>query len=171
MKLEVKEVKINRAMSEETPCYSCNVVLDGKRIGTCSNRGCGGDSDLHIKDREVEKRLRRWAAGLPEVDLMAGTGEEPMMYRRSLEGVIEDLVCKWDADRSFHRKAGKELAFRAVGYPYEPYAYSALEYGKGGVAEEKGKAVAFLESKYPAGVEVIDSVGQLQCGRNKGWTL
>ncbi len=54
MKLTVKNVKINKAMSDETTCFSCDVYIDGKMKGTAMNRGCGGANEYRPRElREV----------------------------------------------------------------------------------------------------------------------
>ena len=47
MKLTLKNVKVNKAMSEETHCFSATIYKDGKKVGTVCNRGHGGHLPRH----------------------------------------------------------------------------------------------------------------------------
>jgi hypothetical protein len=46
-RLTLKSFKTVRWMSEETICFTATVVLDGKVIGTATNEGHGGETDVH----------------------------------------------------------------------------------------------------------------------------
>ncbi len=41
-KYEIKNVKVNDAMSEETTCFSLDLYVDGKKFAAVSNQGRGG---------------------------------------------------------------------------------------------------------------------------------
>ena len=45
MKIELKNIKTNNALSQETICFSANLYLDGKKLGEVVNRGCGGSHE------------------------------------------------------------------------------------------------------------------------------
>ena len=59
MKIELKNIKTNNALSEETICFSANVYRDGKKIGTIGNRGCGGDHEYGF-DYDEQKLMNEW---------------------------------------------------------------------------------------------------------------
>lgn len=46
MKLELKNIKINQALSEETFCYSASLYKDGKKVAVVTNHGFGGPDEL-----------------------------------------------------------------------------------------------------------------------------
>lgn len=48
MKVEIKNLKVNQRLSEETLCFSCDLYVDGKRVGEASNHGTGGPTDVHV---------------------------------------------------------------------------------------------------------------------------
>lgn len=47
---ELRRVRTNRALSEETTCFSADIVADGVKIGEASNHGTGGPNDWHIEN-------------------------------------------------------------------------------------------------------------------------
>lgn len=44
--LKVKNVKVNKSLSEETLCFSCDVYENDKLVAYAKNRGCGGNTDI-----------------------------------------------------------------------------------------------------------------------------
>ena len=66
-KIELKNVKVNRCMSEETYCFSASVWVDGIRAGEVSNRGNGGP---HMYSPSgLEKQIDEYAKTLPDIDI------------------------------------------------------------------------------------------------------
>ena len=66
MKIELKNIKTNNALSEETICFSANVYRDGNKIGTIGNRGCGGDHEYGF-DYDEQKLMNEWCkSNLPK---------------------------------------------------------------------------------------------------------
>jgi len=65
MNIELRNVKYAAFASEETPCFSAAVFIDGKRVGEVSNDGHGGCH--RYSSREVEKRLDAYAKTLPPI--------------------------------------------------------------------------------------------------------
>ena len=48
--ITVKNVKIIQSMSEETLCFTATIYENGIKIGEASNRGYGGNTDIHLDD-------------------------------------------------------------------------------------------------------------------------
>ena len=44
-------------MSEETECFTTDITLDGKKIGTAENSGHGGSTFVRIADSKIEAEL------------------------------------------------------------------------------------------------------------------
>lgn len=63
MKIELKNIKEVKSLSEETPCFTATVYIDGKKAGEVSNRGQGGCNDYH--PRTLFARLKEHADTLP----------------------------------------------------------------------------------------------------------
>lgn len=56
MKLELRKVKFNEAMSEETACFSAELWDNGKKVCDVSNRGIGGSNDFHPYTKEIAEK-------------------------------------------------------------------------------------------------------------------
>jgi len=48
MEITIKNLKVIKALSEETLCFTATVYVDGKKAGTASNRGFGGMTDVYL---------------------------------------------------------------------------------------------------------------------------
>lgn len=59
MKIEVKKISHNARLSEETMCFSADLYIDGKNIGTVSNRGHGGSNDFGVYGAENQAAMYR----------------------------------------------------------------------------------------------------------------
>lgn len=63
MKVELKNIKVLASLSEETPCYTGTVYVDGKAAFAASNHGHGGPDDyrpLPGYDGPVEHDVSLW---------------------------------------------------------------------------------------------------------------
>lgn len=47
-RLSLDNIDINDRMSEETLCFSADLVFNGEVVGICSNRGCGGIAEYDL---------------------------------------------------------------------------------------------------------------------------
>jgi len=63
MKIELKNIKEVKALSEETPCFTATVYIDGKKAGEVSNHGTGGCNNYH--PRALYTRITEYADTLP----------------------------------------------------------------------------------------------------------
>lgn len=106
MNITLKNLKINDRLSDETTCFSATVVLDGKPIGTASNRGCGGCDEYHWTDREAGKRLEEYARTLPKVEAYG------MTFNPDLGSLIADLIDKQEEEKTLRRWCKTQVVFR-----------------------------------------------------------
>ena len=67
MKIELKAIQYAAFSSEETSCYSANLYIDGRKIGTVDNDGRGGCDRFHgdytafaAADAWCKANLPRW---------------------------------------------------------------------------------------------------------------
>lgn len=61
MKLELKNLKVHRDMSEETVCFSATIYADGKKAGRVKNEGMGGSNFYYWEDAELGTKIINWA--------------------------------------------------------------------------------------------------------------
>lgn len=57
MKIELRRLKIVERMSQETTCFIADVYIDGKKVGTAQNEGCGGSTNVAI-DAATSARIK-----------------------------------------------------------------------------------------------------------------
>ena len=92
MNLELKNLKINERLSEETTCFTATVYVDGKRAFDVANRGNGGPNEYYGNYEAAQK----YAASLPPY-VIKDEGEtcEEMTIRSlpyDLDMLIDDLI-------------------------------------------------------------------------------
>jgi hypothetical protein len=97
MKIELKNLKINTRLSEETTCFSATVYINGKRAFEAGNRGHGGCNEYH-GDISAAKA---YAATLPPYE-----GRLPY----DLDMLIDDLIAAAEYERALKRDL-KRVAF------------------------------------------------------------
>jgi hypothetical protein len=108
-KITLTKLKINRALSEETECFSATICLDGKPIGTCGNRGHGSDNEYFWTDREAGKRLREYAQSLPDSEY------EGMTLPMDLDILIGDIMEEIEVEKQHRRWCKTKLVYRLKG--------------------------------------------------------
>lgn len=111
MKIEIKNIKINKSFSEETICFKADVFVDGKKTAYASNDGHGGctfyNSYHKPNDDENLRQAEAYAKTLPS-HTYEGFGKT-MVIESTLEGIIDQAI-----DDKFNEgekaKAEKQLA-------------------------------------------------------------
>jgi len=110
MKLELKNIKIVKALSEETVCFTAFGYVNGIKTFTVSNRGHGGCHEYAEIDCEPDTRARfdavdAWAKSLPP-DHYNG-----MELPRDLDCVVDDLVIEHELRQLLKRMTKGKIAF------------------------------------------------------------
>lgn len=62
MKIELRHIKTNSVMSEETNCYSASLYIDGKYAGVVMNHGHGGCDEQRLEVDYDIKAINEWLA-------------------------------------------------------------------------------------------------------------
>jgi len=67
MKIEVKGIKYFSSMSDETNCFQATLYVDGKKVATCENQGCGGNTNICSLPGQEDKlkEAEKYAKSLP----------------------------------------------------------------------------------------------------------
>lgn len=117
MKIELKSIKYAAFASQETSCYSANLYVDGKKIGTVANEGHGGCDSFH-GDWESFKKADEWCkANLPK---WASYGETKLTNETDLEMHCGNLLETFLVTRDYKRAIKTKVLFRkAEGGIYE----------------------------------------------------
>lgn len=87
MNITLKNIKHIPRLSEETECFTASIYIDGVKKGEASNRGCGGNTDIH--PRELAESIHDYAKTLPPLYLR---WDPSLPYPQSGETIIEDLI-------------------------------------------------------------------------------
>lgn len=118
MRLELRKVKINKAMSDETTCFSADVFADGVRVGVASNRGCGGPNEFREVVPGAAARIAAYCKTLPPP-----YPGDPALGHLSMD--VDTLIGKLVDDHTeaefVKRHCRKKTLFRLVDTPPGEY--------------------------------------------------
>ena len=139
MKIELKNIKINHAFSEETLMFKADVYIDGVKAAFAQNDGRGGstfyhahfdgkDSDL-VEIRQLIHKAEAYAQSLPPI--ISDFGGQSFETKSDLEQIIDNLVYEFDSNKEkekFEKKKQKSMLNHVlVGVPngnsYSTYKY------------------------------------------------
>lgn len=109
MKIELRNVKHAAFASQETPCFSAAVFIDGKKAGEASNQGHGGPN--HIQPRSLEDALTAHAATLPDVATDYEIDGKPFSLRPTADYLISEAFTDWATERDLSRLLKGKLVF------------------------------------------------------------
>ena len=100
--LSLKSLKTVKWMSEETICFTANIILDGKNIGFASNEGHGGCTFCHFSTPADEAKALAFAKNANANDFK---GWEFLAEKgMSFDCLIDILV-----ERNDHAKANEKI--------------------------------------------------------------
>ena len=96
MKVELKRISLNERMSDETNCFVADLIINGKKVGSCQNDGHGGgtyyDGDGKESNRiigECEDYYKTLPKIKVEGNLIFPDGFE---MDQTLENTIDELL-------------------------------------------------------------------------------
>lgn len=92
MKLELKNVKINEAFSEETLMFKADLFVDGKKVGYANNDGRGGCTSYNAYENQRETLAKAEAFALTLPSTITEFGGKDYEFKSSLESWIDDTV-------------------------------------------------------------------------------
>lgn len=110
MKIEIKNIKINTAFSEETICFKADVYVNGVKTAYASNDGHGGDTfyNAYENKRELLKQAEAYAQSLPSTT--ETFGETTITLESNLKRMIDEVIYKSFNDKEnakFEKKIQK----------------------------------------------------------------
>ena len=114
MKIEIRNVKHYPDLSEETEAFSADLLIDGKRIGSVSNRGTGGGDDFH-GDHAAYDAADRWLrANRPGWSLEPDCPPDRMMPH-TVEDEVSSILAKLIGMKQMAKDLRSNLIFRREG--------------------------------------------------------
>jgi len=92
MNIELRKVKYAAFASQETPCFSADVYIDGVKAGSVDNSGQGGCNSYY--PFSCEQALIEHAKTLPDVvsERLVDDDGKPFTYRPDADSVVGDLL-------------------------------------------------------------------------------
>jgi len=119
MKIELKNVHYSERLSEDTYAFVADVWVDGKKAGTATNRGTGGDTD--VEPRELKQKLTEYGKTLGKFDLGHG-----LKCDQDVEFLVDQAFEDWRARRDLKKLMKKRVVFTKT---TEPGIFSLSIYG------------------------------------------
>ena len=92
MNIKLTKFKFYSKLSDETNCFTTNILINDVLAGEAQNAGCGGETFITAKDKKSEFLLmeaRKYVNSLPTIEL-EGLGS----FKRNLGDYIDDLAQK-----------------------------------------------------------------------------
>jgi len=117
MKIEIRNVKYAKFMSEETECFEATVLIDGKVEGKVSNEGHGGCNFYH--PHTLGDKLNEYAKTLPPCKSQYGDLE------MDADLLIGDLFEKWSLEKDLKKTLKTRVLFVRDGKLLQTKKYEA----------------------------------------------
>ena len=95
MKIELKNVKINKMFSEETTCFMADVFVNGKKTAYAKNDGHGGNTDIlpYTGMSKVLNEVYDYCKTLPKKSYM------DFEYEQTLDSIVDDLLFEKEKEK------------------------------------------------------------------------
>lgn len=94
--LSLKKFKFFPSLSEETNCFTADLYINGKLVGTTSNRGYGGNTDIHHANSEgltLISQADKYFKSLPPKRVDCSWDDKGYFeMKSSLENEVDELV-------------------------------------------------------------------------------
>ncbi len=145
IRVTMSSVKEYKLLSEETPCYSANLLVDRKKIGLLTNDGKGGCCDFTPAGKTDTERRVNWQL----FDALC------KQWAARNDGWSEFTLDLLSAHQDAHDQKG--IMFRIPGQAYEDGQWGIVKCKKSERASLKPK----IETKYP-GVTFFEPVDYLE---------
>ena len=104
MKIELRKLKLNRQLSEETNCYSAEIWLDDRKAFLAGNHGHGGPDHYQQVGPWTEQEVETWLKAYRPKIVAYGTELEP-----SLELEVGELIELHEQMAMLRRKTRSHL--------------------------------------------------------------
>lgn len=127
MKIEVKNIRVNMAFSEETICFKADVYVNGKKVMYAENDGNGGMTNVH--PYSIDDKVKYQDA----VNYLIGIGKDEYSKTYPLEDLVDDVIDDYVNERErkkFLTKRNKDAEKYLVIYKDDEYSYSKINWGK-----------------------------------------
>jgi hypothetical protein len=104
MNVTLKRLQIHNRLSEETLCFTADILVDGKMIGSVENRGQGGCNFYHWTDKEAGDKLEKYAK------------EKYTEFNfEQLDSLLSDIIANMESEKQYRRWCKKGSYYRLKG--------------------------------------------------------
>lgn len=107
--VELRKIHSDSRLSEETNCYSADLVVNGVKVGTVGNHGHGGSDEQHIDPKSgwtVQKLDEECAKHYPPLDMSK--------YNMANTPADLELVCGNIVDRHLTMKSNRRAMVKSI---------------------------------------------------------
>ncbi|MFK4048031.1 hypothetical protein ACI2KH_24175 [Roseomonas mucosa] len=115
MKIELRSVSYNAALSEETINFHADIWIDGRKAGFAHNHGTGGNTN--VQPNTLRQRLDEYGKTLPQMDIGTATGGEPRMITQDAEWIVDSLLTEWIVRRDLKRALKNRVLYTHTEMP------------------------------------------------------
>ena len=109
MRIELKSVRYNEKLSDETACFSASIYIDGSNVGEARNTGTGGATE--VMPWALADQLNAYAATLPP-DTYEHNGITHS-FPRNAESLIDEAFEQWHRNKE-QRQFATRLTTRLI---------------------------------------------------------
>ena len=153
--MRVVNLKVHPDMSQETNCFSGEIVFRGKKVMAVSNEGCGGDMRCYpIGDKRHVEEFEDWVKTLPAMSsfdsfyigvghLASTEARSDMITPMTAEQLVDLFVTRW-LMKADTRPAGKFVMLAPKGCDIGIYKYKNAVANKPKTEAEKKQLVSLL---------------------------
>lgn len=133
MKIELRKIKTNQRLSQETLCFSADIFINGTKAGEAKNHGYGGSTDYHHlgtdTSRMLIKNAEKYAASLPHRKSEISDKTYPI----NLCDLIDDILYAESNNKEmkrFEAKTAKDclknICYGIKGKQYRKFGWTGL---------------------------------------------
>lgn len=145
MKIEIRNLKIMRSLSEETTAYTATIYVDGKPAFDASNHGHGGCDFYRPLGDVTEQQVNAWLAEneAPDGPFEADPAKRALYDNGSLCD-LETFVCRFLAQRERDDEA------KRIGKKLDKFLKDKVT-----AINEEGNLITFKAAPTPANIAAI----------------
>jgi hypothetical protein len=129
MKIELKNIKIYSAMSEETTAFTADIYVNGEKVGYARNDGRGGCTDYTVYDVKhipVINDAEKYCEKLPDYTYPDSTLTVKMTLEQFIDNIIDEEYSKKEKQRIARKLQKAMLTAVCVGTDlyYKTHSYT-----------------------------------------------
>jgi hypothetical protein len=147
MNYELRKVRKDARLSDETDCFSAEIVADGRRIGYASNHGTGGPNDYDILAPEDRRAFEAAALAWAKEE---GIDFEPV--ESFIDVLLDDHANRKIAKRNAKKGLPVSALVRVGADPLTCDAYICSARDRSGIEEQATKLGGIVRRWYEEAV-------------------